>query len=69
MLFNDLDDGIGCIFSKFVDDTNMGGVVDTLESRADPKRVWDPGQISLYGVTLTVHGAMEPPQRQGMAVP
>ncbi|CAM4374021.1 unnamed protein product [Lepidochelys olivacea] len=33
IFINDLEDGVDCALSKFVDDTKLGGVVDTVEGR------------------------------------
>ncbi|CAM4572640.1 unnamed protein product [Lepidochelys kempii] len=38
---NDLEDGVDCTFSKFADDTKLGGVVDTLEDRDRIQRELD----------------------------
>ncbi|CAM5088331.1 unnamed protein product [Eretmochelys imbricata] len=38
---NDLEDGVDCALSKFADDTNLGGEVDTLEGRERIQRDLD----------------------------
>ena len=41
VFINNLEDGIECIFSKFADDTMLGGVVNTLEGKARIQRDLD----------------------------
>jgi len=39
LFINDLDEELECTFSKFADDTKLGGVVDTLAGCAVIQRV------------------------------
>ncbi|CAM5115559.1 unnamed protein product [Eretmochelys imbricata] len=41
IFINDLEDGVDCILSKFVDDIKLGGEVDTLEGRDRIQRALD----------------------------